>query len=112
MDRATRKSRSGIFGQFLKGVPLDDSIVLRFVGGEALDEEHFDTAQWKPDLETIKKCYHLGGSLDTSLLYSQVPSQDTMPRELAEKISTEATHFPLFLVAAAQDRLLCAPVQN
>ncbi len=106
-DRVDLKSAHLIYARYVKGTADEDPVALEVTQREALDLERFGTAEWKPNLELIRRCYGLGGVFEPFALYrhARVPSESTaVPLSIAREITRAPNHYPSFLVALAEER--------
>jgi len=89
----------------MKGASLDNSTVREFVLHYALDPEQIGTAEWKPDLSTIRECYVRGTRSNSGILLRRKGKEIDMPLHTATAIAKNPTEYPIHLLAAAEERL-------
>lgn len=99
-----REMAQQVFRRSMKGLSLDDPTVREFAFQYALDREQLGTAEWKPDLPTIRDCY-LRGTRSAGLLIRQRGKPTSIPLNIANAIAKNPIEYPIALVAAAEERL-------
>ncbi len=105
MMRADAETAHALYRKRLRGTFMDDEIVLEQIQTEALDLERFGTAEWSPDLATVKQCYLLG-TLEPHIPVHKLRNERyAMPLAIAEAIAEQPTMFPGSLLGLAEEAL-------